>query len=79
MPIVAAEFLLTLEKEASLVRQFVTLLEKEQTILTEGDTEELPALAAHKEQLAETLTNSLASATSSDGLRAFNRDAGMDA
>lgn len=55
MPIVAPEFLLTLEKEASLVRQFVTLLEKEQTILTEGDTEELPALAAHKEQLAETL------------------------
>ena len=55
MPIVAPEFLLTLTKEADLVRQFVTLLEKEQTILTEGDTEELPALAIHKEQLAETL------------------------
>ncbi len=55
MPIVAPEFLLTLTKEADLVRQFVTLLEKEQTILTEGDTEELPALAVHKEQLAETL------------------------
>ena len=45
-----------IEAFRALAEQGVQLFaEREQTILTEGDTEELPALAAHKEQLAETL------------------------
>ncbi len=52
---VMREFMQALAKEADLVGEFVALLEKEQAALTEGNTDQLPALAALKEQLATTL------------------------
>jgi len=55
MATAAAEFLKAVSDEANLVRQFVGLLEQEKAILTEGKTDELPAIAGEKEKVAASL------------------------
>ncbi len=52
---VVSEFQQAVADEASLVKQFVELLEQEQEVLTKGKTDELPAIAESKEQLAAEL------------------------
>jgi len=50
-----SEFLKAISDEAESVQRFVELLTQEQTILTEGKIDELPALADKKEKLATEL------------------------
>lgn len=47
----------TVSKEADLVRLFVDLLEQEQEVLTNGGTDDLPAIAERKEKLAAELND----------------------
>lgn len=49
------DLLKTLATEAGLVQQFVELLRREQTILTNGDTGVLPEVVQDKDRLAEEL------------------------
>lgn len=44
-------------EEARTVQQFVDLLDREQTVLSAGETDELPALAEKKSMLANDLVN----------------------
>ena len=57
MAVVVSEFLRAVSSEATLVRQFVELLEQEQEVLTNGRTDELPAIAGTKEKLAAELND----------------------
>ncbi len=55
MTAAVSEFQQAISTESDLVKQFVELLEKEQDVLTNGRTEELPAIAESKEKLAAEL------------------------
>lgn len=57
MVVVVSEFLRAVSKEATLVGQFVELLEQEQEVLTNGRTDELPTIAGTKEKLAAELND----------------------
>ena len=52
----ASNLLQTLNDEAAAITHFIGLLQQEQTTLTQGLTDELPALVTQKDQLAEQLT-----------------------
>lgn len=55
MAAVVSEFQHAVSKEVNLVQQFVELLEQEQDVLTNGRTDQLPAMAESKEKLAAEL------------------------
>jgi len=55
MTAAVSEFQKAISRESNLVKQFVQLLEKEQDVLTNGRTDELPAIAESKEKLAAAL------------------------
>lgn len=52
---VSTDFLQAVAAEAGQIKQFVEILEKEKSALTDGRIDELPAIAADKERLAANL------------------------
>lgn len=76
----ASILLQMLIKEADVVRQFVDLLKREQSSLSSGNTDDLPAFAEQKVQLAKHLDQLAASRCTSLIAQGFTTDhAGIEA
>ena len=75
-----AAFLQTLVAEAEAIQQFAELLKLEQTSLSSGNTDELPAFAEHKVKLAVHLNSLSAQRNASLAAQGFDADrAGVEA
>jgi flagellar biosynthesis/type III secretory pathway chaperone len=75
-----AAFLLTLVAEAEAIQQFAELLKLEQTSLSSGNTDELPAFAEHKVKLAVHLNSLSAHRNASLAAQGLDADrAGVEA